>query len=253
SSCAGCDSVHDVAPRARPPAKPERRPCVLDAIARCLHCCHFSPLRYAAARSAASMMNRSGSSAIACPMNVAIPAASQTASRSESSRPSLYPSAAACIASAGRRSTSLACRARNSQSWAWSIRYLIASSFRCESELTPAAKPDGLCRASPSVALCLGLLRRSEPARLPRPTLNARPAPDIGAAKASHWAWEVWAGRENRDSGSRDAQPLGDVRGDDKLRPSIDAHLQRLTWIPWALGGGSWWRRPCRGVQRRRG
>jgi hypothetical protein len=44
----------------------------------------------------------------ACPMNVAIPAASQTCSGSESSSPSLYPSAAACSAPAGNCSTSRA-------------------------------------------------------------------------------------------------------------------------------------------------
>src|SRR5439155_734503 len=73
ASRAGRDSLHDVAPSAWPPAEPERRPRVPDAMACCLYCGHLSSLRHAAARSAALTMNRSGSSAIACPMNVATP------------------------------------------------------------------------------------------------------------------------------------------------------------------------------------
>jgi len=68
-------------------------------------------------------------------------------------------------------------------------------SFRCKSELTPWAKSAAVSAASPSVAMCLGLLGWIQAARVTRPTRDARPPPDSRAAEASDRQREIGASR----------------------------------------------------------
>lgn len=80
---------------------------------------------------------------------------------------------------------------------------------------------------------------------LTRPPLDAVPAPYVRTPEASNGSREPRAARENRDTGPRDVQLPGYVRGDHEFRTRVQLHLGKVnsgyvpTGSPSLAGGAS--------------